>query len=125
MTLLEKPKVQNSAEAAAAGLRCAEIALLRWYSLKSCQQNDDETPRLQLGFLAHLATQMCATLRWAKSHDTPPPPQKKKYFGKKTSRGIIFWMIATIFAQSIAQRTLSDIFSRELRTFRVTQHRRV
>ena len=54
-----------------------------------------------------------------------PPPPSRKLLTQKHSRGIIFGVIATLSRNQLRKRILWELFSRELREFRVTQHGRV
>ena len=54
---------------------------------------------------------------------TPPP--SKKLLTQKKSWGIIFGVIATVSRNQLRKKILWEIFSWELRKFRVTQHGRV
>ena len=49
----------------------------------------------------------------------------KKLLTQKNSGGIIFGAIATILRNQLRKKILREIFSKELRKFRVTQHGRV
>ena len=53
-----------------------------------------------------------------------PPPQKK-LLTQKNPWGIIFGVIATVSRSQLRKKILWEIFSRELRKFRVAQHGRV
>ena len=50
------------------------------------------------------------------------PPPAKKLLAQKNSGGIIFGAIATIRRNQLRKRILQEIFSKELRKFRVAQH---
>ena len=61
----------------------------------------------------------------ANASESGYPPPAKKLLTQKKSGGIIFGAIATILRNQLRKKILREIFSWELRKFRVTQHGRV